>query len=348
MKISYMLKREDFYTINEKTLKRFFSNSTKSTTLYIYPHLNAIVRRCPSKAVKQYIYTEYAVNASLVKKLFVWGYTRLCLNTFGLFAAKKIKIPSDISSHTLIYPCNRKFRIFDFDNEIVSVITKSDFSQKSLHNEIEFRTNCKPCDFILPIEAFSDETYSERIIDGIPLARLDAGRENLERQALEMWREYSKDSRTSIPAPLFAKNLEQQIDSFSEKIKKEKPSVKTESLNRTVKYYLDILKSSEKDIETIQSHGDLQSGNIWIENKTQQIYIIDWESVQQRSIWYDEAVLHESIRKDHCFDAFAKINDIRHTTVVLEELIYRMNELCELPFDYGTDAFNLFINKLEK
>ncbi len=349
MKISYMLKREDFYTINEQTLKSFFKHEdNKKTTLYIYPHLNAIIKRIPSKKVKQYIYTEYSVNASLLKRIFVWGYTRLCLNTLGLFAARKIKIPTEISSDTLIYPCNRKFRIFDFKENTVSVITKTGFSEKSLQNEIEFRTKCKPCDFILPIEAFTDRTYSERIIDGMPLARLSADRALIEQQALKMWRAYSADSRHSISASRYADILKQQIDVFTDKITAGKPSVDIETTKHVINCYLDRLNNSDAEIEIIQSHGDLQSGNIWIENKTNRIYIIDWESVETRSVWYDEAVLNEDIRKPYCFDDFAKIGDIRHTVVILEEIIYRMNELCELPFDYGTKDFNFFISKLEK
>lgn len=349
MKISYMLKREDFYKINEQTLQSFFKGQdNKETTLFIYPHLNAIIKRIPSKEVKQYIYTEYSVTGSLLKKLFVWGYTRLCLNTLGLFSARKIKIPAEISSHVLIYPCNRKFRIFDFKENTVSVITKSGFSNKSLQNEIEFRTKCKPCNFILPIESYTDKTYTELIINGIPLARLCEGRDLLEQKALKLWHAYSADSKQTLKVSQYALILQKQIVEFTDKITSAKPCVNIEKTLGVVNNCLSFLKSSDIEVEIIQSHGDLQRGNIWIENKTGQIYIIDWESVQQRSIWYDEAVLYDDIRKTNCFDEFTKVKDIRHTVVILEEIIYRMNELCELPFDYGTNDFNFFISKLEK
>lgn len=349
MKISYMLKREDFYKINEQTLQSFFKGKdNKETTLYIYHHLNAIIKRFPSREVKKYIYTEYSVNASLLKKLLVWGYTRLCLNTLGLFCAKKITVPAEISSHVLIYPCNRKFRIFDFKENTVSVITKNGFSNQSLQNEINFRTKCTPCKFILPVESYTDKTYTERIIDGVPLARLSENQAALEQEALKLWHAYSQDTRKVLRASQYALVLQKQIVEFTDKIKSAKPSVDIEKALGVANNRLDFLKSSDTEVETIQSHGDLQRGNIWIENKTEQIYIIDWESVQQRSIWYDEAVLYEDIRKPDCFDEFAKVKDVRHTVVILEEIIYRMNELCELPFDYGTEDFNFFISKLEK
>ncbi len=348
MKISYMLKREDFYVINEQTLKKYFQATDKSTTLYIYPHLNAIVRAAPTKAVKEYIYTEYAVTASPLKRFLVWAYTRLCLNSFGLLAAKRVTIPAEITRDTLIYPCNRKFRIFDFKNQTVSVITKAGFSAKSLHNEIAFRTGCAPCDFVLPIDSSTQDTYTERIIDGIPLARLADNRSVLEKSALDMWQKYSASTLKAIPASQYADTLADRIAAFTERIRTEKPAVNTEHLSHVVKDCLSVLKNAQEEIRTIQSHGDLQAGNIWIENKTDRIYIIDWESVEQRSIWYDDAVLNDGIRNTACFDTFSQTRDLRHATVILEEIIYRMNELCELPFDYGTESFNLFIQKLEK
>lgn len=347
MKISYMLGRENFYTINEKTLKMFFkTKSGEQTKLYIYPHLNAIITNTPSKKVKRYIYTEYSVNDPFIKKVIVWIYTHLCLNTFGLLSSKKIIFPAKITSDTLIYPCNRKFRIFDFNKNEVSVITKSGFSNNSIRNEIEFRTTAKSSDFVLPILNFTNNMYSEKIIDGIPLARLSEEQGKLKKEALEMWQSYSADTKEIIPSSQYADILQLKISRFVEKIKVCKSGVDIGKVMDVVNHCLSELKQFETGIEIIQSHGDLQAGNIWIENQTRRIFIIDWESVEKRSIWYDAAVLYDEIRKPENFDIFSKINDIKHKVVTLEEIIYRMNELCELPEDYGTADFNSFIKKL--
>lgn len=343
-----MLKREDFYAINKQTLHSFYTPEPgKETTLYIYPHLNAIITRVPSKKVKQYIYTEYSIKASLPKRLLVWFYARLCLNSLGILAARKIKLPAQIPSHTLIYPCNRKFRIFDFGQNTVSVITKAGFPQNSIQNEISFRTQCAPSDFILPINTHTSNTYSERIIDGIPLARLEDNAEEIKQTALQMWHAYSANHQKIVTAPQYADLLQTEIDSLMEEIRNCKPSAHIASASRVVTKYLDVLRNTTNDITLTQSHGDLQAGNIWVEKQTKQIYIIDWESVAQRSIWYDRAVLNNDIRKPHCFETFAKSNDILNIVVILEEIIYRMQELCQLPSDYGVDDFNIFINKLE-
>ena len=342
-----MLKREDFYAINERTLQEFFAETDGTEKLFIYPHLNAIVRRFPSKAVKQYIYTEYAVNGSFLKKLLVWLYTRFCLNSFGLMADRSITLPAKVGNSVLIYPCNRKFRIFDFAEETVSVITKWGFPQNSLRNEIRFRTQCPPADFILPIDKHTGNTYTERIIDGTPLARIPDN-EVLKNSALALWKDYSGESRKSVAAAEYAHQLRRQIEVYKEKIKTEKPATDLACLDAVCVHYLKAIENAEETVELIQSHGDLQPGNIWVENKTGNIFIIDWESVETRSIWYDTAVLYNGIRNPKGIAAVAARGGLQNAVVTVEEIIYRLNELCELPYDYGTDDFNALITELGK
>lgn len=345
MKISYMLKREDFYSINQKTLEEFFGTTNAETKLFIYPHLNAVVTQRPSKAVKEYIYTEYSVNGSIIKRGLVWLYTRLCLNTFGLLANRTISISAAVGRDVLIYPCNRKFRIFNFRDKTVSVITKWGFSQNSLHNEINFRTKCEPAAFILPIDKYSDKTYTEHVIDGIPLARIP-NNDIQRKSALKLWENYAKETRQSIDSFEYAKKLRVCIDNYKSRIEKEKPCVDLKLLNSIAEYYLNIIENAKEKVNLILSHGDLQPGNIWIENTTGKIYIIDWESVEIRSEWYDQAVLFEGIRNKDEIKKKASGVGLEAAIVTVEEILYRMNELCELPYEYGTEDFNELIKDL--
>ena len=84
MKISYMLEREDFYKINQETLNYFYTDDLHESILYIYPQLNAIVTKKPSKEVKRYLYVEYNVKSSFLKKVLVACYARISLNTWFL------------------------------------------------------------------------------------------------------------------------------------------------------------------------------------------------------------------------------------------------------------------------
>lgn len=343
-----MFKREDFYKINEETLKSFFEKTEKENILYIYPEMNAIIKKYPSQAVKDYLYTEFNINGSFIKRVLVWLYTRVCLNSFGLFAKKRIKFNADITEDMLIYPCNRKFRIFDFKKNIVSVVVKSGFSNHCLLREISFRNENKNCEFILPISESSEISYTEKIIDGVPLARLQGNIEAKKSETLRKWVSYSEATKETVSSKEYAQNLKEQFLKLKEEIIRLKKKIDYEGLDKVSEMLFNKIGSSDENIELILSHGDLQEGNIWIENGTGKIYIIDWESVLKRSIWYDEAVLYNNLRNaDSLFEKLAE-NEIRWFTVTAEELIYRMDELTELPANYGADNFVTFINKLSE
>ena len=71
MKIDAMVIRENFYSINEKTLENYYKNvfgqDLKISTgkpldfskIVIYPKINAIVTRTPSKKVLKYVFSEF-------------------------------------------------------------------------------------------------------------------------------------------------------------------------------------------------------------------------------------------------------------------------------------------------
>ena len=97
-----MLKRESFFEINEKTLRKYYKDSTGGRRLYVYPSLNAIVTARPSAAVRKYLYTEYRVSGSFLKRVLVRLYAFVLLHSFGLCAAKSIKLSNCANKHTLI------------------------------------------------------------------------------------------------------------------------------------------------------------------------------------------------------------------------------------------------------
>ncbi|MBO5060342.1 MAG: phosphotransferase [Clostridia bacterium] len=348
MKISYMMKRESFYKINEKTLMKFFPKSNEKSRLYIYPELNAIIRKRPAGEVKKYLYTEFHVKSAWYKRLLVWFYTRICLNTFGLLSSKRIDIDANISEDILIYPCNRKYRIFDFSKETVSVVVKYGFPNHCLKREIDFRVNNSDCEFISPIVEHSDFCYTEKIIKGVPLARISKNYDELKRDALKIWSDFAAKTKKTVSSQEYAKTLSEQAEKLKQRIKKKDKKIDFELLEDVFEKLLGKLSKSGESVDVMLSHGDLQEGNIWIEDDTNKIYIIDWESVLERSAWYDNAVLYDGIRNGANFCKFCTTHSLEHVTVAAEEVIYRMDELCELPEDYGTDDFNNFIKKLSE
>ena len=347
MKISYMLKRENFYDINERTLKRYYSESKSEKKLYIYPELNAIVTSRPSRSVRQYLYTEYRVSGSLIKRLAVRVYAFAMLHSGGLFAAKKLNLPTDADRDTLIYPCNKKYRIFDFKNNTVSVIPKEGFPMGDLQNEIKFRKDAE-ADFVPSLLSYSANGYTEKIIDGYPVARAVEREKELSDIAFAIWESYVESSRETVELIEYADHLYCEITSLLHELSESRETTDFERVGSISNRLLEELRASEEKVVIGLSHGDLQSGNIWVENVTEKIYIIDWESYGKRSADYDKATLYDGIRRGDCLSEYVKVKDVTHATVLLEDIIFRLNELKNLPEDFGAEDFERYIRILEE
>ncbi len=333
MKISYMMLREDFDKINRETLNLFYDASDKVTDLFIYPQLNAIVTRKPSKAVKQYLYTEYSVTGSLLKRMAVWCYTRILMNSWGILASKKLKQKGDIGTDILIYPCNKKYRVFDFAADQVSVITKSGFPVLAIQHEIAFRKEHHAA-FMLPLLDCGENYYSETIIHGKPLARVKEGRKEYTDEAYRLWKEYVSSYRQEMKAETFAHKMMDRSEEVLETLSEALGEETTNELKHLMKVLCKRISQYDTMIPLTLSHGDIQPGNIWVEDRTQKIYIIDWESVEMRSSWYDEELLFGGLRM---VGGLKKISEskpsVRKYVLMSEELMYRLEDICYLPFE---------------
>lgn len=333
MKITYMRLREDFDSINKETLNSFYAHSDKETDLFIYPELNAIVVRKPSKKVKRFLYTEFSVSGSILKRIAVWVYTRLLLNSFGFLAGSKIRQKGDIGSNTLIYPCNKKYRIFDFASNTVTVLTKSGFPNSAIKEEIDFRNEYK-ADFILPLRDFKENQYTEEIIDGIPLARIKNNKEENINKAYKIWREYGSNYDKEISPKEYIEYINESLAGKFDTLKNVINDDAIRKLQDTIKELCSIITSFNSKITLTLSHGDLQPGNIWVENNTDKVYIIDWETVKMRSVWYDEFLLYKGLRMLGGLKKLFELDSgLCKYVVILEELLYRIDDACCLPID---------------
>ena len=346
MKISFMLRREDFYEINRKTLEKYYQNSTAHRRLYIYPELNAIVTARPSKAVRRYLYTEFRVNGSPIKRLLVRLYATVLLNSGGLLASRSLRIKTDADADTLIYPCNKKYRVFDFKINQVSVFAKDGFPGESLSHEIAFRRE-RQADFIPGLVCCSEWGYTEKIIDGCPVARTGEKMAALSDRAMAIWSGYISSYTRQFSAPAYARMLQEQISQLRDRVRKMKKSVNLQAVDGVCAALWQVLQNSHDVIPVSLSHGDLQPGNIWVENATDRVYIIDWESWENRSIWYDQALLYEGLRRNDGLAQYAKQRDLTHATVLLEDIVFRLTELTTLPLDYGSAEFDGYIHILQ-
>lgn len=366
MKISDLMKREDFYKINKETLDAFFSktpNILKNNNLYVYPKINAIIPIFPSKEVKCFLYTEFDINGNIFKKLLVYLYIRLALNSFGILADKKLLLQSDqnIDKYNLIYPCNKKYRFFNFKNSTVIVFIKSGYNTSSIQKEINFRKG-KQLDFVLPILENGDDWYIEHIISGKPLARIKRRYFEYCAKALCIWESYNSKYLEEIKLLDYADVLYEKINQLSSLVKTSKNEVNIRNLDvLSLDIKNRINRCENITIETVMSHGDFQSGNIWIEDRTRKIYIIDWESCERRSLWYDRAVLYFDLRRNQKLQLFLNTkcktmlkyfgefdSETVKMIVTFEDIIFQMNSLIDLPYTYGIEGFNIYIQNLLK
>lgn len=345
MKISFMLKREDFYRINKNTLETYFRNCTAEKKLYIYPELNAIVTARPSKAVRQYLYTEFRVNGSPLKRLLVRLYATVLLSSGGLLASRSLKIKTDAHSDTLIYPCNKKYRVFDFRENTISVLGKEGFPTDDLQREMKFRAEYD-APFIPGLLQCTPNGYTEGIIDGCPVARTGERMNTLCERALAVWEEYIRPYTKQISAHEYGAQLFQKIQTLENRIIELGKQIDSASLHTLSEVLLDVLRIKNREVPVSLSHGDLQPGNIWVEVGSEKLYIIDWESWGQRSTWYDRATLYEGLRRTDGIANYAKKRDLVHATVLLEDVIFRLTELTNLPYDYGCREFDAYIKTL--
>ena len=341
MKITEMLQREEFYQINRDTLAAYYGNRGTRGHLYIYPRLNAIVVKHPSKAVRQYLLTEYEIRGSAVKRLAVQTYVRLCLNSFGLLADKRIELNHCATPDTLIYPCNRKYRIFDFARQTVAVRIKAGFPTEQLKHEIAFRTRDDLPDFVPAVVSHSELGYTEQIIDGRPLARISDGFAQYRQEAYAQLTAYASAFNETLSGSAYSRRLRERAMEMAGRTTLRMEN-QIESLCEAV--------ARQHRIVTTFSHGDLQPGNIWIENRTNKLFIIDWESWGIRSNLYDKATLFDGLRPGNIQSYLDKegIPMDEKTVVLLEDLIFQLEEYHSLPGEFGLDKLRQYVEDVQR
>ena len=110
------------------------------------------------------------------------------------------------------------------------------------------------------------------------------------------------------------------------------------------------------------SHGDLQTGNVWVE-KDGRVWVYDWETQGRRSVWYDRATLLYATRRAGGLEKLLSAEDlsdlcdqpcqpattelIRHT-VLLEEMLFYLDDMLELPDKDGAAIFERFTDRIDE
>lgn len=376
MTILEMFEREDIYSILETTMHHYYkevyhkdievsiSKSHFGKRLLIYPRLGIVVSRFPSWAVIRRTYVSFDVQGNLPKKLFAWSYITLCFLTFGLLADASMKL-SDYSvwtRGTILIPSNRKLRIYRYDKGYVDSILKDGFNDYYFNKELEVRDNPK-FDFILGLLDSGKRWYREKLLKGRCLVRVSPDKYEgyLQNVLTDLAIFYSRSTR-DVKAGQYICELAKEYSDKLQKVVEQKHIKCGKKIGQIIDRVKDAFGDSNEYIPITLTHGDLQTGNVYLDEHTDKIFIIDWETVKRKSIWYDSSTilcetrrknkfsgminarLDAKVKQDILYYDLEKKRDMNLVAgiLLLEELGFFLDEIIDLPGEMGVEIIERY------
>lgn len=318
MRLDLLLKREDFAKTFEISFARYlfevfnisatvnWRNNTKdSNFLLVNPKLNVIYSKNIDRAKLKLIVSEYEYNPNLVRRFLQKIYIKLSISTYfeHLFAKTIVSVSPWIESfdEICIVPGNQSIRIINLETLTARVILKEGFSSQSIKNEIYLRQKYKflPIPKLLNVDTQS-LWFEELQVSALPLNRID-NQTIKDKILIDVKRNLLKlYSETTIKIDIknYVKSLYETCDNLITKL----PEIYTKFDKKEIRDIFILLNETVKNfpdrtIDLVQSHGDLQLGNILVGNNNSELYLIDWEYTEKRSIFYDSLVLATDCRK---------------------------------------------------
>ena len=379
MGISDMLVREDFYVILRNTIIEYarvvqgkevrceYSPFEGSEPWVVNSTLGFVSRVPAPRGVRTYMKSEYNVRGSFIKNLI----GKIAVNVIATFphigAAKIIYMSAGVlEKHVFIVPQNRSIRFYNYETMEVDCIVKSGFTSKYFDNQANFR-NVYHYDFMTPMLAHGTGWFRESVLLGHPLVRTtdDALFAKGTDDSLCYLKMLATDTLELMPAKEYLETLKEDACSKIERAKVEKCITESDAAVQLVKMAMGLALKDEENIPTCISHGDFQSGNIWIEPNGKTL-VYDWETAGRRSVWYDSATLSYSLRRAYGwksllesldYDCFIKclpdgVETTRSITsligiLLLEDILFYLDDMLELPEAWGNEDFDRFIGNIK-
>lgn len=378
MGIKDMLIREDFYEILRETVIQYarivlrqdvkcdYSPFEGAEAWYINSLLGFVSRIPVPKGVRTYMKSEYNVRGSWLKNAI--GKLAVCIITLFpiLGTTKKIYISKGaFGKDVFIVPQNRSIRFYDYKARTVDCIVKAGFTSKYFDNQAEFRNRFR-YGFLNPLLSQGEGWFREPVLFGHPLVRTtdrvlyEKGTE----KALEHLRCLANETMEWLPAQSYIHSLRREAEDKIYLATVKKGIKEGEAAIQMLGIIDDLTRTIDTQIPTCVSHGDFQAGNIWIEPSGKTL-VYDWETVGRRSVWYDSATLCYSLRRvygwksmlaDCSGDGMRKCIpegiDIQidkkgiYGIVLLEDILFYLDDLLELPNDWGRESFDSFISNI--
>lgn len=376
-----LFKREDVLSILRDTLSAYFckrlgeevyvgyEKRSDCMEFVLVPKLGMIMKPYPSKEICSHYYDSYNIRGNLIRNIGAKVLVFLALHSKNLLSIKERLYVSNnkyLNDKTIFSVCNRSVRIFDFENRYTVSIQKSTFTDKFFENQTTFRKQYK-YDFVPPILELGEHWFSEEILPGKMLARITDQKKYIsgENKALEYMRLIGKDTlhfqiTSAYADSLLKKNL------FLLEYAKKKKEIATYNFTKKYLYQITrIVQSCEIEVPLVLSHGDLQGGNVLVQDE--KVWIIDWETNDNRSAWFDEFTLkygtryYGGIKKliDDCKQDRVKCYSKEYfpcglntkcmiVVFLLEDMIFYLEDMLELPGKTGANSFDRYLNELRE
>lgn len=376
-----LLDREDFFEILRKTLIQYFREkgvddicisyeSVEGAREFIFvPEFGMVMPPFPSRDIQRHYYCAYNIRNNRLKNI---------LAKCGIFVATHSKNVLSLKQHLYIYPkdtvndntiisvCNRSIRIFDLENKSTASIQKQGFTDKYFLNQLCFRLE-HDYDFIPKFLNHGKFWFEETLLDGNMLARETNNNryDSSKKSALEHMKTVADDTLEYFDAGTYCKDLIERISSLFDRAKKQKNISTTKEAEKLFSGLLPRLEDISGEIPTAITHGDLQAGNIWID-QSEKVWIIDWETQERRSCWFDIVTLEYSTRYDGGIQSLINsISDITKINLccwascelaleemiliyIAEDIIFNIEDMLELPDNGGSSSFDRYIKELNQ
>lgn len=312
MKLSQLILREKFYDILLKTINynSFFKNNIdkKNVVFYCLKHLNIILNKSLNVCVKDALVFEYSLSKSTIKQILQKIYIKIIFLPIitNFFSDKRIMLPSKLMNYAIV-PGNHRIRLFESNLNEIIVLLKNNENSKFIKNDIDARFN-NSLSYTPKILSFGSDWLIEEFINGVPFNRVKNINSNkaLKKLILLHTKELIIKNKKNISFFKYVNKCKKELYRLINLIEENSP-FKKEIISGLENLISSVLSHNITEIETSVTHGDFQEGNIRINSKNE-LFVLDWESADNRFYLYDDFVILSSIRTgielDKAFELF--------------------------------------------
>ena len=241
---------------------------------------------------------------------------------------------------------------------------KDGFNDLYFKTELSFRKNpIHP--FIPKIVKSGNRWYRELILDGKGLVRIPEPKysEKLQ-QTLSDLMMLQASTRKEADALAYCQDMQKYIIESLPVLKVTKHIQTTDYIKDVTNKCYRYVEQHNQTIPMALSHGDLQTGNIFVESAGN-VILIDWETATLRSVWYDmgRLILYSQRKGKYA----AMVNGRNSVTVkdallvsdgdkerdmnlvcailIIEEIKAFVDEIIDLPGSIGTEIMDRLIDE---